>query len=157
MDSKSLERFLSKVEIDEKTGCWIWTASLLGSYAGFFYEGKKCRAHRLSFEHYKGPIPECLDVCHDCPEGDNPLCVNPEHLWLGTQSENIQDMWDKGRRSIDQILSIKKPAVISFEKVSEIRELYSTGLVTMQDLADHFDITKGTICKIVNKQNRIAA
>jgi hypothetical protein len=57
----------------------------------------KIPAPRVSWKLHYGPIPDGKDVCHNCPTGDNPSCVNPKHLWLGTDSENIKDMYAKGR------------------------------------------------------------
>lgn len=72
------------------SGCWLWTGNLTHGYAAL---GKK-RIHRLMWEREHGPIPQGLYVCHKC---DVPLCVNPSHLFLGTQKDNIQDMIQKGR------------------------------------------------------------
>jgi HNH endonuclease len=94
------QRFWKKVR---KTGtCWIWTASKRNKgYGAFSYtrEGKliQDRAHRFSWEIHHGPIPEGLCVLHNCPGGDNPACVNPDHLYLGTKAMNNADTITKGR------------------------------------------------------------
>lgn len=72
-------------------GCWLWTGPIGGNgYARF----KGRDAHRLSYEMHRGPIAPNMAVCHQC---DNPLCVNPAQLWLGTIRENALDMVAKGR------------------------------------------------------------
>lgn len=82
--------------------CWLWTASKRAKgYGAFSYtrDGKMIqdRAHRYSWEIHRGPIPEGLCVLHNCPGGDNPACVNPAHLFLGTKAINNADMVTKGR------------------------------------------------------------
>lgn len=91
------QRFLSYVNRTE--GCWVWTGGTTGPPPkyGCFFDGKKyVRAHRYAYEQAFGPIPDGLFVCHHC---DNRLCVRPDHLFVGTQSDNIRDMWSKGRGS----------------------------------------------------------
>lgn len=86
------ERFWSKVEKTDT--CWIWTAAKINGYGVFWHSGKNMKAHRLSYEAAFSPIPIGLYVLHHC---DVPSCVNPAHLFLGTQRDNIQDMDSKGR------------------------------------------------------------
>lgn len=96
----SLEsRFWSKVQ--KGNGCWLWTSARSGgshgNAYGFFWVGGKKRsefAHRVSYKLHKGPINDGMCVMHSC---DNPLCVNPEHLSIGTNTDNLQDAAKKGR------------------------------------------------------------
>jgi hypothetical protein len=89
-----LPRFFKYVRQDAK--CWIWIGDKWpDGYGRFWAEGRNHRAHRWSYEHFVGQIPEGLNLCHAC---DTPLCVNPSCLWPGTQKENIQDAARKGRR-----------------------------------------------------------
>jgi hypothetical protein len=102
MTPAECERFLSRFVVNETTGCWLWTSTrLTDSYGrprngyGVMRIGRKMqRAHRLSYELHVGPIPDGLFVCHAC---DVPACVNPGHLWLGTQADNMRDKKRKGR------------------------------------------------------------
>tara|TARA_R100000808_G_C2130967_1_gene140195 strand:+ start:912 stop:1247 length:336 start_codon:yes stop_codon:yes gene_type:complete len=95
--SRFLSRHFEKIRFTG-SGCWEWTAATSGkmSYASAWSPElkKMVRAHRLSFEDTFGKIPDGKFACHRC---DNPLCVNPHHIFLGTQKENIRDMWMKGR------------------------------------------------------------
>lgn len=87
-------RFWAKVR--QGPGCWEWTAGKGGSlgYGYFHFAGRTVGAHRASYEHFYGPIPEGKIVLHLC---DNPPCVNPLHLSVGTVHENNTDMTRKGR------------------------------------------------------------
>lgn len=98
LTQRQKKKWGKKFAVNPQTGCWIWTAGKNENGYGFFYTGKTAHlAHRLSYRVHKGPITNWLMVCHNCPGGDNPACVNPDHLWLGTHTENMQDMLEKGR------------------------------------------------------------
>lgn len=86
------ERFLSK--IIKNNDCWIWQGHLHHGYGRFSIKCKSYIASRAAYILFKGKIPDKLYVCHSC---DNPACVNPEHLWLGTDKDNAQDSVIKGR------------------------------------------------------------
>lgn len=78
-----------------ESGCWIWLGMLdSGGYGTIKLNRRTQKAHRVSWEHYRGLIPDEIKVLHRC---DIPMCINPDHLFLGTQAENIADMIAKGR------------------------------------------------------------
>jgi hypothetical protein len=108
----TITRFESKVLRTE--GCWLWTAGIKHHYGQFRVGIRQCLAHRVAWELYCGSIPEGMCVLHNC---DNQLCVNPNHLFLGTQLDNIRDRNNKGRTAHR----------LTEEQVLEIRTLYSGG------------------------------
>lgn len=84
-----LDRFWSKVFRPEHDGCWEWTAGCSGDgYGAFRSHGRQVGAHRFSFELHHGPIPSGMQVLHRC---DNTICVRPDHLFLGTVTDNMRD------------------------------------------------------------------
>lgn len=91
-----LDRFLSKTRRAEN-GCLIWTAGRVRyGYGGFMYEGRLVSAHRFAYELVNSPIPDGMMVLHSC---DNPPCVEPDHLRVGTHADNMRDMTERGRQS----------------------------------------------------------
>lgn len=92
------ERFWVKVN---RSGlCWLWTGGVdSDGYGQTWREGRTKKAHRVAWEICHGAIPEGLFVLHNCPSGDNPRCVRPEHLWLGRHAENRADCVAKGRQA----------------------------------------------------------
>lgn len=93
------ERLNRRTVKDAATGCWLWMGATTDKGYGAIQGGgrgsKMLLAHRVSYEIHKGPIPSGMLVLHSC---DNPQCINPEHLRLGTQSENILEAFAKGRK-----------------------------------------------------------
>ena len=95
MTKEMRDRFLSRVHAGKDDECWEWTGGNFNTGYGRFWDGEReVVAHRIAWEIERGPIPDSLCVLHDC---DNPPCVNPAHLWLGTKGDNNRDREAKGR------------------------------------------------------------
>ena len=96
-----IERFHEGYEVDEDLGCWVWIKSRRPRGPGALKRGAgvNADAHRVAYELMIGPIPLGTFVCHRC---DNPPCVNPDHLFLGTGADNVRDRDEKGRQAKGQ-------------------------------------------------------
>ncbi len=123
------QRFWSKVDV-QSGDCWNWTGALSSSngYAAFWDGERQVVAHRFSWELRNGPIPDGLCVLHRC---DNRRCVNPNHLFLGTKSDNTRDMLSKGRGW----MQVHPGPLFTSEEVIMYRERFRQGSITIAALA----------------------
>lgn len=141
------ERFWGMVDTSSGPDeCWEWTGYVQKNGYGHFFPGL---AHRVSYEIHNGPIPDGLQVCHKC---DNRRCVNPSHLFLGTQSDNLRDMMAKGRRTYPSILGEANPrAVLTEQTVRLIREKFDNGM-RQADIARELGLTRDLVGGIVRRK-----
>lgn len=129
-----------------RSGCWEWKLSKTGSgYGTCTIKKKQFFMHRSAWELFNGPIPEGLWVLHKC---DNPPCCNPDHLFIGTATDNVQDMLAKQRRGLVPTTCQKRLAKLTAKQVVQIRTLYGSGEVTQDWIAKHFDVTPMTVSRI---------
>lgn len=136
-----INRFMKKILITKS--CWLWQGSKRNfGYGQFCMNGKRWDAHRASWVLFKGEIPKGMCICHNCPEGDNPSCVNPEHLFLGTQGDNIRDIFKKNRGN-PPVCERSRTAVLTKDKVLEMRELRRKGLL-YKEIASLYKISPST-------------
>ena len=92
------ERFWEKTEKRGPYECWPWKGHFDKDGYGLLDVGRSCKgAHRVAWELVRGPIPPKMYVCHHC---DNPPCVNPKHLYIGSGSDNMRDMWKRKRHTL---------------------------------------------------------
>lgn len=146
-----LARFWSRVDRkDDLDACWNWIGAVNHNYGQIWWNGKHRLAHRISYElAYSEPAE--LDVLHTC---DNPRCVNPRHLWLGTQRDNNLDR-DRKNRGVHLRGERHGNCKLSDAQVAEIRRIYATGDTSQRELARMFHISQRQIWCIVNRKNRL--
>lgn len=152
-----LDRFWSKVVIPENyiNECWIWTACKdKGEYGVFTLQcWTKIRkqitvkSHRFVYESYYGSISDGLLVCHRC---DNPKCVNPNHLFLGTYLDNVRDRISKDRpnngpKGDDHHMSILSSNIV----LEMLTEIINNKFSNINQICSHYDISRGTIDDIL--------
>lgn len=164
MDDRTLARFWSKVNKDgpipvhrpELGKCWVWTACLGTSGYGRFGIGGRAGgtvyAHHAAWDFSFGKRDKSLWVLHRC---DNPACVNPRHLFLGTHDQNMADMMNKGRSSRGKPRAYargesNKHSRLTEENVREIRARFASGDATRRTLASEFGVSYVTIDAIVH-------
>ena len=137
------QRFWAKV--DKSGECWVWTASCFEDGYGVFNHRNGKRAHRASWELHFGPIPDGMMVCHRC---DNPPCVRPDHLFLGSGEENVADRVAKYRtsRGLRHAL-IASGRKLSIEDVTGIKRDLAGG-IPQKEIATRLGVVQQTISKI---------
>jgi hypothetical protein len=153
IDKKYIDMFHKKYQVDKSTGCWNWIKPLdrdgygLGTQIAPYTSMKPHRASLL----IKGIDPAGMCVCHHC---DNPKCVNPNHLFLGTPQDNHDDRIRKKRFLTNAGLPGEKNprAKLSDKQVLEIRDLYKTRQVSQRQLAKEFGVSFTTMWQLLSNQ-----
>lgn len=149
-----VDRLYSKIVINERSGCWEWQGSKRRGYGRLIVGSRKDgsrkseSAHRLSYVLSKGEIPDGKEVCH---KRDNPCCINPDHLFLGTKKENAEDRERKGRNII--FAGEEQPmAKLTKKTVKDARWEHAFKGTSFQKLADKYGVSKSTIQNAVNRK-----
>jgi len=142
------ERFWANIKAQGE--CWIWTASVDKDGYGKFYADKKyIRAHRWSYQHYNGPIPENMQILHTC---DTPGCVNPKHLFAGTSDDNNKDASAKGRSRCGQHYQVESQISASnlseFQK-SEIKRKFKEDGLHISTIASEYKVYQRIIKEVL--------
>ena len=157
-----MDKFWKKVDIKSKDDYWEWQGPINHDGYGVFNHGKtRTRAHRKSWELTVGPIPEGMVICHKC---DNPRCVNPSHLFIGTIADNNADMVSKNRQTRNQnriyLFGSTFPlykgenhpgAKLKQSDVDKMRFLHSTGEYSIVSLSKMFNCGRSTAGHIVRR------
>lgn len=145
--SGDIDRFWSKVDKDDPDECWEWTGPTDNyGYGMFSLRKKKIRAHRVAYFIFTGKSITNKLVCHSC---DNPLCVNPFHLWTGSHQDNSSDMKEKNRHTPGEKDAASK---LTEEQVLEIRSKYSFHKYTGVMLGREYGVAPTTILNIVHRK-----
>ena len=141
-----MDRFWSKV--DKSGECWLWRGARNKSGYGIFWNiaaKRRERAHRVAWELTNGPIPRGRNACHRC---DNPPCVRPDHLFIGSHADNAKDMWGKGRArhftGRPQGGELNYAHKLTDQGVREIRRLRAEGLLH-REIAARLGVHQATV------------
>jgi hypothetical protein len=137
-----------------ETGCWLWLGAEKGNGYGNVRNGQRnMTAHRASYIRAVGPVPEGADVCHKC---DTRLCINPDHLFIGSRADNMQDAKQKGRvsRGLKHSLTVRGEkagrAKLTREQVQAIRRAAST--LPIAEIAALTGVTADNVRRIVRRE-----
>jgi hypothetical protein len=140
----SIEDKLLSSCVVAKNGCWIYTMSLTrdGGYGVFLWDSERYLAHRLAYQLGVDPIPDSrMRVLHTC---DCPACCNPDHLFLGSDLDNVLDMHSKCRAA-DKSGENNGQAILNEDKVRQIRHLLKDGKLSCDEIAEQFGVTRSAI------------
>ena len=162
LTEQQIQKFWSMVDkngpehpYDKNLGrCWIWTHTIVGGYGDFYCNSKHIRTHRIAYELSHGEIPHDgsphgICACHSC---DNRACVNPQHIFLGTNLDNVRDKQLKGRAISVGVKGEKHwNANLTEEKVKEIRNKYVKGVSKIKKLAVEYGVNATSIYNIVER------
>jgi hypothetical protein len=149
-----VEEMAARLSIIEKysmpepnTGCWLWHQFLtIHGYGQLTFRKKIYKAHRFSYETFIGKIPKGLFVCHKC---DEPSCINPDHLFLGTHLDNVKDMVNKKRHSFGERKINSKVTAVSAQIIRECWSKFGRG--SQDRIASYFNISQSNVSMIASR------
>ena len=148
------QEILARVDVDPATECWNWTGGLgAGGRGSISRDGVTNYAYRVAYELWVGPIPRGLFACHHC---DNPRCVNPEHIFLGTAADNAHDAMNKGRfklppkRRGSDVHNATTPDAV----IAEAVRLYVETGVSQAEIARRVGVAQSTVGRWIRAEAR---
>lgn len=147
LDQKAAQqRLFERCMPEPNSGCWLWTENVTqGGYGYLDFNCRRWRAHRLAYAAFVGPFDESLVVCHRC---DTPSCINPDHLWLGTQGDNVRDCARKHRYPVG---ANHPRAKLSERDVIAVRRLHALG-VMQKRIAQRYGVSESAIGSIIRRE-----
>lgn len=162
LDDKIKLRFFKYVDKKQSNGCWTWVgAKTNGGYGSFRVDKSVMKAHRVSWIIHNGNIPENKDhyhgmvICHSC---DNPMCVNPDHLFIGTQADNVKDRENKNRGVHKQnspfVNGERNPmSKITMDIAKTIRHLYFAERRTQKEIGQFYKLDQSSVSDICTNKH----
>ncbi len=146
---KDINRFWKYVDTGKDDDCWEWSGGRgSNQYGRMSYQCKSMSMHRFSWMIHNGSIPNGMLILHHC---DNPPCVNPKHLFMGTQQDNMDDMINKGR-AIAPKGEVQGHSKLNADQVRAIRQLYATGKYLQRELGEMYGVHGHHIGSIVRRE-----
>lgn len=147
--SRDKSYIIDRMRIDSETSCWEWAKYRSdGGYGKGSRGNRTLWAHRMSYEAFYGDIPNGMQVCHQC---DNPGCVNPTHLWIGTAKDNERDKDIKGRRPSGDKHWNSGP---TDEEIEEMARAFIGGEMTAKEIAVRYGVARTYIYRIIRGESR---
>lgn len=165
LKSRTEESYFFEGFEKQDDGCWLWKSQPKARYPRIYWYGRPRPVSVISYLVHHGPIPDGMKVCHTC---DVPRCVNPDHLFLGTQADNLKDMGQKGRHGaqrdpegwVSRIGTAgshpgeKNPAAkLTQERVEEIRRVRADEGLSYSQLVARFGVSKSQVARIVKGES----
>ena len=150
------DRFNQSYLVDAETGCWNWQNFVTpGRYGTITVNGKAMRAHRYSWSRLNGDIPQGMVICHKC---DNPSCVNPDHLFIGTRQDNEKDKVSKGRQAKGRRLAEAQGNHVRCGEQCPTSKLTDSVVTSIRNdprsqrvIADEYGTTQSNVYRIKNR------